>query len=317
LDRLDYQENGKPLSSLQRRSIGNYKIQLYLKPLQYRGGWTYFSLYLEDQGGRISSQKRSRGEWVDKPVLEGIHSRGGRGVKGWIEVGDYFPIVHFKGRGLPPKAVLLSREGLDQEIFHLLGECVPPGGHLMFAYEVSYESPLHWETQETLMKGFPPVSTAQGGLLFRAGFRLVKDWYLSEGGHEGPRKLWGEKPINEVESRGFDVKTFLQLVAFLSRKPNQTCIERERLTRRRALEILEELDLEPNLSTLRQAIIHIYQKGFRPKVLGTPAHHVCNQIREMLKNSHFEDEHIRGKLSEIASNCSGGMQGRRETQGLR
>jgi hypothetical protein len=307
LDRFNYQENGRSLSSLHGRSIGNYKIQLYLKPLQYRGGWTYFSLYLKDQGGRISSQKRSGGEWVEKPVLEGIHSRGGRGVKGWVEVGDYFPIAHFKGRGLSPRAALLSRERLDQEIFHLLGECVPPGGHLMFAYEVSYESPFHRETQETLMKGFPPVSTAQGELLFRAGCRLVKDWYLSEGGHEGPRKLWGEKPINEIESLGFDLRTFLQLLAFLSRKPNPICIEREQLTRRRALQILEELDLESNLSSLRQTIIHIYQKGLQPKGCGRSAHHACNQIREVLKTTHFEDEHMRGKLSEIARNCSEGM----------
>jgi len=241
------------------------------------------------------------------PTLEGIHSRGGRGVKGWVEVGDYFPIVHFKGRGLPTKTTHLSREELDQGIFHLLGECVPPGGHLMFAYEVSYESPLHRETQETLIKGFPPVSTSQGNLLFRAGFRLVKDWYLSEGGHEGPRKLWGEKPLNEVESRGFDVKTFLQLLAFLSRKPNTTCFERERLARRRALDIVEDLDLEPNLSPLRQEIVRIYQKGFGAKAVERCARHTCHQIGEVLKTTHFEDDHMRGKMSEISRNCSEGV----------
>jgi hypothetical protein len=267
-------------------------------------GWTYFSLYLKDSRGRITSQRRSGGEWTDTPVLEGIHSRGGRGVKGWIEVGDYFPIVHFKGRGFPPKNAHLSREGLDQGIFALLGEHVPPGGHLMFAYEVSYESPFHRDTQEALMKGFPPIITTQGNLLFRAGFRLVKDWYLSEGGHEGPRKLWGEKPINDVESRSFDLKTFLQLLALLSRKPNPTCIERERCARRRVLETMEELDLESGLSPLRQGIIHIYQKGFRSKAFGRSAHHTCNQIREVLKTAHFEDERVWGKLSEISRNCS-------------
>ena len=177
----------------------------------------------------------------------------------------------------------------------------------MFAYEVSYESPLHRETQETLMKGFPPVSTSQGELLFRSGFRLVKDWYLSEGGHEGPRKLWGEKPLNEVESRGFDVKTFLQLLAFLSRKPNTTCIERERLARRRALEIAQELDLGPNLSPLRQAIVHIYQKGSGAKAVERSAHHTCHQIGEVLKTAHFEDDRMRGNLSEISRNCSEGV----------
>jgi hypothetical protein len=145
----------------------------------------------------------------------------------------------------------------------------------------------------------------------------VKDWYLSEGGHEGPRKLWGEKPINEVESRGFDLKTFLQLLAFLSRKPNPTCFERERVTRRRAVHIVEELDLEPSLSPLRQGIIDSYQKGFRAKAFGRSAHYTCYQIREVLKTTHFDDERVRGKLSEISRNCLGEMQGRRETQGLR
>jgi hypothetical protein len=125
---LDPQEKGDPLSRLQGQSIGNYEIRLHLKPLHYRGGWTHFSLYLKDQGGRISSQRRLSGEWVTTPILEGIHSRGGRGVKGWIEIGDYFPIVHFKGRGLQPKRVHLSRESLDQEIFRLLGDCVPRKG---------------------------------------------------------------------------------------------------------------------------------------------------------------------------------------------
>ncbi len=237
------------------------------------------------------------------PVIEGIHSRGGRGVKGWIEIGDYYPVVHFKGGDLPPKTVNLSRKRLGRGIFQLLGACVPPGGHLMFAYEVSYESPLHRETQENLLRGFPPISTAQGELLFRAGFRLVKDWYLAEGGHEGPRKLWGEKPLNDVEARDFDLKTFLQILAFLSRHPDSTSIERERLARGRALEIVKELELGPNLSQLRQGILHIYQKGFRSRAFGRAARHTCHRIEEMLKTDHFEDENMREKLSEISRDC--------------
>jgi hypothetical protein len=225
-------------------------------------------------------------------------------LRGGLRLGTIFPSSISKGEVSRQRTLICQGKGLDEGIFALLGEHVPPGGHLMFAYEVSYESPFHRDTQEALMKGFPPIITTQGKLLFRAGFRLVKDWYLSEGGHEGPRKLWGEKPINDVESRSFDLKTFLQLLALLSRKPNPTCIERERFTRRRVLETMEELDLESGLSPLRQGIIHIYQKGFRSKAFGRSAHHTCNQIREVLKTAHFEDERVWGKLSEISRNCS-------------
>jgi len=301
---LDPQEKGDSLARLHGRSIGNFEIELDLKPLHYRGGWTHFSLYLKDRNGRTSSQRIHGGEWVTTPVLEGIHSRGGRGVKGWIEVGDYFPIVHFRGRGPSPEATQLSSEGLDRGIFRLLGECVPAGGHLMFAYEVSFESPFHKETQESLIKGFPPVSTAQGELLFHAGFRLVKDWYLAEGGHEGPRKLWGEKPLNDVETRKFDLKTFLQLLAFLSRQPNPTMIERERLTRGRTVAILQELNLEPALSILRQEVIHTYQKDARSRPLERAAWHTCHQIEEVLRTAPFEDERMTKELSQISRDCS-------------
>ena len=301
---LDTQGKEDSLSRLHGRSIGNYEIQLHVKALRYRGGWTHFSLFLKDQTGRISSQRRLRGGWVTMPILEGIHSRGGRGVKGWIEVGDYFPVVYFQGRTLPVKTTHLSRENLDRRIFRLLGECVPPGGHLMFAYEVPYESPLHQQTQEDLMRGFPPISTAQGELLFHAGFRLVKDWYLAEGGHEGPRKLWGEKPLNDIEALNFNLKTFLQILAFLSRQPNRTWIKRERLARRRALAIVEELDMEPNFSVMRQGIIHIYRKVGRPMALERAARHTCLQIEDALKTGHFKDNRMEERLSEISKECS-------------
>lgn len=301
---LDPQESRDSLSRLHGLSVGDYEIHLQLKPLQYRGGWTYFSLYLKDEAGRISSQRSPVGERMETPVLEGIRSRGGRAVKGWIEVGDYFSIVHFEGSDIPPKTVHLSKRGLDRRIFGLLGACVPPGGHLMFAYEVSYESPFHRETQDSLTKGLPPISTVQGELLFHAGFRLVKDWYLAEGGHEGPRKLWGEKPLNEVESRGFDFRTFLQILAFLARQPNPTYVEREHLAKRRALEITEHLELEPNLSGLRERIIYIYRNGLRSKELKRAARHTCHQIEEVLETTDVEDGRTRERLSEIARNCS-------------
>jgi hypothetical protein len=175
----------------------------------------------------------------------------------------------------------------------------------MFAYEVSYDSPFHRETQEDLIKGVPPVSTAQGELLFHAGFRLVKDWYLAEGGHEGPRKLWGEKPLNGDEAREFDLRTFLQIVAFLSRKPNPASLVRERRTRSSALRIMGKLSLKPALSSLREGIVDVYRKGSRSKALETAARQTCRQIEDMFKQEWFEDGRTRERLSQIARDCSG------------
>jgi len=299
---LDPRGKKSPLSFLQGQSIGSYEIQLHLKALQYRGGWTHFSLSLKDRMGRLSSQRREGGGWTPMPVLEGIHSRGGRGIKGWIEVGDYYPTVYLKERDFPPITVHLSRGRLDVRMFQLLGDCVPSGGHLMFAYEVSFESPYHRETRESLTKGFPPVSTAQGELLFRAGFRLVKDWYLSEGGHEGPRKLWGEKPLNTAELRGFDSRTFLQLLSLLAHKPNPSYAERERLARKRALEIMKKLELDPDLSALRQGIIDNLPKGSGGNAWEVAAHHTCRRIGDVVNTAPFED-HVKGKLAEISKDC--------------
>jgi hypothetical protein len=302
---LNPQEKKDSLSRLQGRSIGNYEIHIELEPFRYRGGWTHFSLFLKDQQGGTSSQRTPSGNLVARPVIEGIHSRGGRGISGWIEVGDYYPVVYFPRRGFSPRNEHLSREGMDRAIFRLLARCIPPGGHLMFAYEVSYDSPFHRETQEDLIKGVPPVSTAQGELLFHAGCRLVKDWYLAEGGHEGPRKLWGEKPLNEDEARAFDLRTFLQIVAFLSHKPNPASLVRERRTRRSALRIMGKLSLEPALSSLRMGIVDVYRKRVRSKSLESAAPQTCRQIEDMLKQEWFEDGRTREGLSQIARDCSG------------
>ncbi len=70
---------------------------------------------------------------------------------------------------------------------------------------------------------------------------------------------------------------------------------------------MNDLDLEPSLSPLRQEIVRIYQKGFGAKAVERCARHTCHQIGEVLKTTHFEDDHMRGKLSEISRNCSEGV----------
>jgi hypothetical protein len=66
----------------------------------------------------------------------------------------------------------------------------------------------------------------------------VKDWYLAEGGHEGLRKLWGEKSLDEKEFQRFDLLTFFQLLSFLSRKTNPGSLDLELKARKRTQGVL-------------------------------------------------------------------------------
>jgi hypothetical protein len=191
---------------------------------------------------------------------------------------------------------------MDQQIFNLLSEVIPPGGHLMFVYETSYESPFHQETQQGLLKGIPPVSTPQGAILFHSGFRWVKDWYLAEGGHEGLRKLWGEKPLDEKELRRFDLLTFFQLLSFFSQKPNPEFLELESKARKRTQGILAELRIESTLSVLRDKLIAIYADDLDNEAMEEASLHCCHLIDDY-KASHVEDVLIREELDRISRMC--------------
>jgi hypothetical protein len=128
-------------------------------------------------------------------VFSGLYSSGrpSHFITGWVD-GDYFDTINF------PSSVSfsLNEAGLDRPFFRILGGLVPPGGSLMVSYSLfSKESKIHRETRQGLDRGYPPVVTALGFLLFIADCGMgFKDWYFAEGGREGPEKLQGYKPIN-------------------------------------------------------------------------------------------------------------------------
>jgi hypothetical protein len=188
-----------PLQSLENHILGRYRLHLQgLKQLRF-SGWRGFSLVVRDQSGKL----------FQPPVVEGIYSAGGKdNVRPWMDIAVAEVLASGSGRRLN-----LRQTGLMQELFQSLSELIPPGGHLMVSYEE--ENPLHRETAQALSAGVPAVLTPQGLLLFMSGFRLVKNWYLSEGGYEGPRKLWGEKPPDKSWSLLWDQATAKQLVHYL------------------------------------------------------------------------------------------------------
>jgi hypothetical protein len=196
------------LKNLDNKKLNGYTLHLgELKQLRF-SGWKGFRLYLRDSRGILSSS----------PVIKGIYSAGGKdGVKPWMDL-EYLEELEFLEKKETKDGLILSSNSLDRKLFKYLGNIIPPGGHLMVSYEG--EQLIHINAIKSLSMGIPPAATALGFLIFQGGFQLIKDWYLSEGGHEGPRKLWGEKAPDDTWAKAFYKKTTQQIYQFLEGKQN-------------------------------------------------------------------------------------------------
>jgi hypothetical protein len=168
---------GHPLAALDGAGLGDFRLLVLLGPRSSVGSYS-FQLLLLDGGGRLA-----------EPALAlGLHSRGPYPAYNWVELTRYDPLVSFDGG-----EVDLVARGLDLRLFEMLSALIPPGGHIM----VEYDSPQQRATERMLTLGYPPAVTPTGYRLFQAGCRSYKNWYISEGGREGPRKLQGFKPLNQ------------------------------------------------------------------------------------------------------------------------
>jgi hypothetical protein len=215
------------LKNLQEKKLNNFTLHLgEIKQLRL-SGWKGFKLYL----------KNSRG-WISEfPVIKGIYSMGGKdGVQAWMDV-EYIEELEFSEGKNSKDTFSVDLSYLNRKLFRYLGNIIPPGGHLMVSYEG--EQKIHTVTRKSLSLGIPPVLTPLGILIFLAGFQYTKDWYLAEGGHEGPRKLWGEKAPDANWEKVFFEKTVQQIKQFFKKKSSTLSKELVESTRKRAKEIQE------------------------------------------------------------------------------
>jgi hypothetical protein len=171
-----------------------------LKPVPMRIGWLRFVLDVEGPAHGQSST----------PLMTGFVSGGGRGVTPWVE-GRIFPTVEFASS----ESFDARAAGIEAQLINLLGELIPAGGHLM----LEYESPGQRDTHRELLLRVPPAASHLGELMFRAGFRgHFKDWYIAEGGNEGPRKLQGNKSPDDSSERLAIRENAKDLQEFLKRR---------------------------------------------------------------------------------------------------
>ncbi|MCH7954089.1 MAG: DUF1122 family protein [Chloroflexi bacterium] len=179
-----------PVSALDGLALGDCRTVAILGPKNAVGS-RYFQLFLADSAGRLA----------DGALALGLHNSGAYPGFNWIEMIQYNEQPTFtpesssplprsgEGRGV---RVSLWDSGLDKPLFQALSGLVPAGGHLM----VEYDSPGHRATERILALRYPVAASPIGFRMFGAGVRSYRDWYIAEGGREGPRKLQGFKPLN-------------------------------------------------------------------------------------------------------------------------
>jgi hypothetical protein len=213
-----------PLAALDGRRLGGYRTLVLLGPKNNVGS-RYFRLFLADPGGRLG----------EPPLALGLYGAGPFPAYNWVELVRYEPAVSFDGERLD-----LPAAELDLPLFQALSELVPAGGHIM----CEYDSPGQQATARILTLGYPQVASPTGSLMFQAGCRSYRDWYISEGGREGPRKLQGFKPLNADIARDKSEKLRQELVGFLSRPESPGPERWSNIARRLGQAALDQLNRE-------------------------------------------------------------------------
>ncbi len=166
-----------PLADLDASEVGQGVRLVVEAGPESRGGARYFRAFLDSQDlGRTL-----------EPLLVGLHHEGAFPAQHWVEVTD------FRGQVPVPGGEVEIPEGIDMQVIEALGRLVPPGGHLMMEYESTHRR----ETLRALAQGVPPIATPLGGMMFAAGCGVAfRDWYMAEGGRQGPRKLQGYRAVD-------------------------------------------------------------------------------------------------------------------------
>jgi hypothetical protein len=186
-----------PVARWEGAEVGDdVTLEAWLGPRNSVGA-SYFRLYIvSEEMGRLRD-----------PLLFGMQNSGRYPGFNWVEVIEYRELLPLEdGR------TITVPEGVERLVFRRLAELVPPGGHLM----AEYDSLSRRMTARALTAGVPPRATPLGAILAAAGCATpIRNWYISEGGREGPRKLQGFRPLDDEHGRRRDGETLASLEVFM------------------------------------------------------------------------------------------------------
>ena len=213
-----------PLSKLHGLQLGDYWTAVLLGPKSSVGSQSFLLLLA------------SHGTLANTPLAVGLHNQGPYPAFNWIELTRYDAKLTVDATQID-----LAREGLDRPLFEALSQFAPPGGHMM----VEYDSPTQRQTARILTLGYPEVTSPTGYLMFQVGCRSFKNWHISEGGREGPRKLQGFNPWNEDIRREKTTRLREEIMRFLA---TETDIKHGALgdtARANATSVVQALETEP------------------------------------------------------------------------
>lgn len=213
------------LGNLQGKRLGSHRLLLLSGP-KNKSGATYFQMFLQN----------ARGETSQQPIIIGLYHRGSHPAYNWIEIISLAPKAEFSSG--EEVSFSMSSDVQTQHLFRYLAELLPPGGHMM----VEYDSPGQQDTAQSLALGIPQIATPLGYTLFLAGCGAgFKDWYFSEGGVEGPRKLQGYKALDSQHASIRMKEVVQELNNFLRRPRSGTFPRLEKAAHERALAVLRTL----------------------------------------------------------------------------
>jgi len=187
-----------PMLAINGAVVGNgVRLRFEIGPKSKVGSDYFRAILISDRSGA-----------ADEPVCSGLINRGKFPGFNWVEVTD------FLGRLTLAGDTVEVPEGIDGNIVKTLGRLVPAGGHLMMEYDSRHRA----STAKALAQRVPPVATPLGGMMFAANCGTwFTDWYISEGGREGPRKLQGFRAVDAAHAARRGSEMLEGLEAFLGR----------------------------------------------------------------------------------------------------
>jgi len=213
---------------LNQRKLSN-EITLSTKttPTSLRGR-VYFDCLLKNGQGVFSTEA----------VFSGIFEQQDP-VPGCVD-GDYTENVRFQVINIS-----LTDTRLDVPLFKILGELVPAGGSFLVSYNpTSNNSRVHKETKQALDRGYPPVATPLGYLLFLAGCGIgLKDSHSTEYGSGESAKLQGFKALNSEERKRKGLSLIRELHQFIGTS-SEADDELARACKTRAFATIEKIQSE-------------------------------------------------------------------------